>query len=150
MNDDNELPLLADVDAEARSLLAPSYPPFFSTVVLVGLIVLTFSLGGLFAAYFAGPIGALLLFRFLRPKSPQSRLLWVFVLVVIGLALFAVGGVYGLVAGVAVFRPTHLFLRHKSPRSRLVWVPALIIGLAATGLGVAFLVYMAAWALVTS
>ena len=51
MNDHNELPRLADVDAqEARSLLIGTIlSTLFSTVVLVGLIVLMFSLGGFFS-----------------------------------------------------------------------------------------------------
>ena len=51
MNDDNELPRLADVDApHARSLLIGTIlSTLFSTVVLVGLIVLMFSLGGFFS-----------------------------------------------------------------------------------------------------
>ena len=67
----------------------------------------------------AGLVGPWLLFRFLRDKSPRSRLLWVVVLIMVGLALFFVGGVLYLIAGIALVTPLQLLNRNKSPGSSM-------------------------------
>lgn len=74
----------------------------------------------------AGLVGPWLLFRLLRDKSPRSRLLWVVVLIIVGLALFFVGGVLYLIAGIALATPLQLLNRSK--RGRLAFDAAVAPG----------------------